>query len=259
MEKVALLGQVEGKGSRHDNFVFNPFYKWVADLFPAETGVRMRQFRYLMNYANILTMMNADRRARIIIRGQARALITHYEDIDTAARLILSEIAAPVPRFKVDFYRKYVVPCFEGNITINAKLSMKTGTELKFEGEEPVTVRQIQEYCKDKGKNVGRSWLIKTILEPLEDAGYLEVGTDQVDKRRNVYKPLHGAQNSEIFMESRYPDYGQVRESLESFQKEFQNTDQEMAFILADGTLVDDLQKIVDALMKSYPSFRNNC
>jgi hypothetical protein len=95
---------------------------------------------------------------------------------------------------------------------------------------------------------VGRSWLIKTILSPLEDAGYLEVKTDPTDGRRNLYQSLHGAQNSEIFMESQYPDPKQVWESLQSLQIEFQNTDQEMTFALADGTLVDDLQKLADII-----------
>jgi hypothetical protein len=244
MGRIALLGHSEGSGSRRDNFVFNPFMDWLAAKFPFEAGTRMRQFRYMMGYSNILTLINSDRRCSVIMEGQTRAFVSHLEDVTGAVSLILSELASPLPRYKLDFYRQFIVPCYDANI------DEQSG---KLEAKKPFTVRQLMEYCESKGRRAGRKWLTDTILGPLEEAGYLDETKDPEDKRKNQYQPLETVQESGIIGELQNFDPQLVKESLKSLQNLVGERDLQMLYALPDASFAGDFQRLADVILGAHP------
>lgn len=210
------------------NLTFNPWRQQLAEGFPSEVGSRMRQFSYLMGYAGVLTLINAEARAKVFVRGKGIAVITNASDVKKALDLVLSDLASFVPRYKMDLLKEVVIPCADKE-------------------REPVTVEKILAFAHGLGKRFSKKWLRDTILASLEDAGYIESSTDPNDKRRNVYAPneiarkygrLHGSTNFDPQM---------TKESLKQLQNLF--GEQVVNFTLPDGSFAEDLAQVATFLI----------
>ncbi|MDG6926718.1 MAG: hypothetical protein JRN09_09230, partial [Nitrososphaerota archaeon] len=184
MDRMRLLGQSEGAGSKRDNFVFNPFADQLSELFPHEQGVMMRQFSYLMKYVNMLTLTRVAKRPKLIIRDQARASIATLEDVQNAIRLVSTSIWAAVPAYKLAFCTDVLESAF-----IQA-------------GNSPVSTKLLLSVARSKGMKIGPDSLRKTYLVPLEEAGLAVSEVDPTDKRSLVWSPVQMPQK-----------YGRLRDS----------------------------------------------
>lgn len=202
MERIALLGQEEGGGSARDNFTLNLFTDWLDDSFPKESGERMRQFRYLHGYINVSAMMNYEKRARLVVDGQERAIVVGMADVASSLRLILGATGTAIPEYKIAFLTDVVIPAYEaktrGETVINLKeQQLKIADDGKPTESKPLsqfsykglTTREIVECARARGMTMGANRAHDTYLLSLIDSGLVREEPDPDNRRQNLYSP----------------------------------------------------------------------
>ena len=237
MDRTGFLGSREGSGSKRDNFVINPFAGTLNGLFPHESGLRMRQFRSLLSYVNILAMIGSEGRATLVSRGQARAVVASLADVSRAASLVFSSTWAHIPRFKTDFYREVILEAWE------AKSSVVVGKKTY----SPLTVKEILAEARKQGTRLGPDTLRKKYLVPLEEAGVMSSEVDPDDKRGHVWTPIETAQNYRKLAEPVNFDLLSVKEALKAVQTGMGEIQSIYAY--PDGRFPADLQELAEYLL----------
>jgi hypothetical protein len=241
IELTRMLGGSEGGGSHRDNFVLNPFAEQLNELFPHESGLRMRQFRSLMSYVNILAMIAADQRPKLVVKGQARAVVATASDVERAMKLVFSSTWASIPRYKVDFYEQAVLGAYEGAATV-------IGTGDKVEKRyHAVPTKEILAKARSLNFKMGPNRLRKTFLEPLEEAGLLSSEQDPDDKRGLAWTPIQIAQKYGRLGERRSFEPESVRRALKSVSDGLGDLIPNYSY--PDGLLVSDLGEFVSYLI----------
>lgn len=233
IELTRMLGGSEGNGSHRDNFVLNPFAEQLNELFPHESGLRMRQFCSLMSYVNILAMIAGDQRPKLVVKGQARAVVATAADVDRAMKLVFSSTWASIPRYKVDFYEQAVVGAYEAAAT-----TFGTGakTEKRYHA---VPTKEILAKARSLNFKMGPNRLRKTFLEPLEEAGLLSSEQDPDDKRGLAWTPIQLAQKYGRLGERRSFEPESVRRALKQVSDGLGDLVPNYSY--PDGLLVSDL------------------
>ena len=185
VDRLGVLGEREGGGSRRDNFVLDPFAQRLAELFPHESGLRARQFRSLLTYANLLALINGERRAQLVIRGQTRAIVASREDVARAAALVFSSTWSHIPAHKLAFYEGVVLKLYEAGSSLDGK-----GRKVYV----PMKTQEVLEFARKRGWKLGPKRLRETYLEPLEESGLLSSAADPDDRRSLLWTPSETSQ-----------------------------------------------------------------
>jgi hypothetical protein len=201
IETVALLGGSEGEGSPRDNFVYNAFAEGLAEYFPHETGVRMRQFSTLLAYVNMSALERAENRPQLVIDGKVSGVVALKPDLDHALRLLGNYFnpKTMTPR-KLEFYYKVLLPCSESKkVRPSARLMDSSNQQVLGERtlnpvgtqpQPPITMNEMVEYAKTHWNGIGSDSLRKYVLPVLEEAGYVKREVDSNDRRGFVFTPL---------------------------------------------------------------------
>jgi hypothetical protein len=242
MELTRMLGGAEGGGSHRDNFVLNLFAEQLVELFPHESGLRMRQFRSLMSYINILAMINGADRPKLVIKDQARAVVATVADVGRAMGLVFSSTWANLPRYKLDFFEQAVTKAYEG---VSTAIKVEDRTEKRY---HPVPTKEILRVAREVGFKMGPNRLRKTFLEPLEEAGLLGSEQDPDDRRGLVWTPIQIAQKYGRLGELRNFSPDLLIEALKGLQTGLGNLVANYAY--PDGRLVSDLGELVEFVLK---------
>jgi len=170
IEALRISCGAAGKGEKTDNFVFNPFASLLAERFYHESGDRMRHFRYVLNYANLFTLINIERRPLLLLDGEPKGIVTMREDVERALALVCPNIKASLPRVKLEFLEKVVKP-------LAATLPPGTG----------FTAREVHESAVKHNLRLSRKTVQETYLSALEDDGLLFSETSSEDRRERIY------------------------------------------------------------------------
>ena len=236
MKSIDLLGGLagrEGGGSKRDNFVLNPFAKRLSEIFPHDSGIRARQFRSLLTYVNILTLLSGTSRAQLVIRGQTRAVLASREDVARAASLVFSSTWSHVPSYKLSFYDAVVLGCYEANASISGR-----GTK----SYRPLKTKEILEFARKVGQKIGPKRLRETFLLPLEEAGLLSSETDADDRRGMVWTPAELAGKYTKLGDSYNFSLDSVIGALKRVQSELAN--EQGIYTKPDGKTAWDLEEL---------------
>jgi hypothetical protein len=173
IRELQSSGWREGKGSETDNMVYNPFARKLAESFPANSGPRMRQFRYVLRYCNASTLFNIERRAKFAREGKHIGVLACYVDLRTSVDLLVRNFT-PLPVHKQDFFRDHIVPYFE---------------QKRAEGHVDVIARtrDIHDWLASRGKVMGMNSLKQTYIDAFVDAGLLDEEVNLLDKKSKQY------------------------------------------------------------------------
>ena len=160
------VAQGEPRGSNLLNLTFNPFEAWLSQNFPHDQGDRMRYYKYLLNYVNISALANLVDRPLLLKDGYVKAVIVCWSDVELGLGLVAENIKTVLPPHKLAFFNEYVLGC----------------------GVDPFKVSDILDWAVKWAKpTYGRSSIVKTYLEPFEEAGLIESRPNPDDKRSLVY------------------------------------------------------------------------
>ena len=167
------------------NPVLNLFYNQLADVFPHSQGDLMRHFTRLCSFVNLETMLNADNRPvyELNIDGiRNRTIITAIEDIEQAGRN-LGQISN-VPPEKIKFYNQVFCTLFERK--------EKEDNNSTIGGVWVTSSELATEYTKRFEKTTDNKKIVENYLEPLVDAGVIEVEKNPSKMNQNLYRKSGG-------------------------------------------------------------------
>jgi hypothetical protein len=231
IERLYLASGVswdEGTG----NITFNPFYEQLAAEFPVNSEERMRQVKYLMRYVNLLALINGADRPRVVREAKSRAVVCSLADVQEAFALVRSSIESEAPKYLVDFYVSWVVPCYESNVVT------RPGGAEAF---EPVTARQVRRFCADRKKEIAAD-TVRRYLKSLAVLGLVEVDES------NRFKPAEDAVKNRELDVFRSISPQTVVESLKSLRTAYGN--KVVNYQYPDGEFVEDLEEMAARLME---------
>jgi hypothetical protein len=174
---------------------WNFFADFLAEELEATKGEMMRHYKFILQYSNVIAAMNAEERGKVMDGPQEVGIVVRWDDVEKALELNEESAGISIPRYKLDFFRKVIVPAYANNIRTESHSGPRTGSLIQVEKQEPLTTRQIIEFAKSVGIAIGPQRLRKVFLDSLEEGGYLISRPDPDDKRQNVYEPIgNGAQ-----------------------------------------------------------------
>ena len=158
---------------------------------PGEKGTDNRIANRIFDFINIVALSHAHLRYRLKYGNETLVIANVEKDLDEVLRI--TQNVTGMPTFKVDFFRKYVLPLYKSktkpdSITTN-------GIELK-ESIIGITTREVAEYYKQKtGKSITTNNVKETYFDDYINNGWMDRTDSVINKKQYIYCPVIDLEN----------------------------------------------------------------
>ncbi len=180
--KYAIVSETKNESP---GMVWNPHYHRLAELFPSESGIRMRQFKRLLINIAVSAFARIKERPTLEI-DKIPFIITTFEDLKEAIEL--SRDYEEIMPYKVRWYTEIFLPAY--NEILPAKeLNSKLGNHKS----EMVGIKSsdIAKYVhKYTAKRISAKKILDRYLSELREYGYIDSIENPSDKRENLWYPV---------------------------------------------------------------------
>ncbi|MGD1836988.1 MAG: hypothetical protein ACPKPY_02885 [Nitrososphaeraceae archaeon] len=220
---ILLLKQkiIELKNGNNKISLWIPYYNLLQKILPANKGTDVRYAKKLFSLLNVVPIVKNNQKMIINIEGET-SIIADLSDLKEV--LSITQNFDGIPKFKIEFFIKIILPCFHAKTKPDSTDDGKKVEEIKA-----VTSRQIAEFYKEKkGKPITTDNLKHTYLNPLINEGLMDYITSKIDTRQNIYYPLLTEEMSITSIQEQIDNYSQQRSTL--YEQITQNTSKEWIF-----------------------------
>ncbi len=181
----------------YPNLSWVPYADLISEIFPHETGVRMREFHRLLSKVSTIALCHMSERPFIKIQGVPYIITTIF---DLQEAIEITTLSVDLPPFKAKWYEEV----FQNAIKSKqeglqpASQQMKVIDDVNNQNQEQqespsmlqvgVTSKEISEYIATKlNKTLAPRKVYTRYLYPLESEGMIRMEKDKEDQRRNLY------------------------------------------------------------------------
>ena len=202
------------------NMFWIPFYKKIGAGFPAEIGVHMRESQRFLTIIQMHAAINVYTRPILEIDGVEHIICT-LDDYQKAFHLFFSGesksvIFSKLPKHKVDFFEKVLLPLWE----IKRKATLD---EAETKGISTKEMRK--KYFLEFDKPISSNTINYHYLRVLEDMNFISRASDPDNKTRKLTVVLTkniASEESPIETHFRNGDVFSLAELKEAFNRDFQ-------------------------------------
>jgi hypothetical protein len=171
------------KAAGKSNGVWIPYGPILSEALPAERGTDTRTVKRVFSLLNIIPLLKAHLRPKIVIKGQTNIIAT-LDDLSEV--LSITQNLNGIPVYKMKFFREILYPLYKSKTEPN-----HTADNSKRENIIAVTTAELREEFNAKtGKTLNSDNLKKTYLFELLNNGLLDEEDSVIDKRQKIYYPL---------------------------------------------------------------------
>ncbi len=160
------------------NQIWIPYGEILGEALRAEKGTDTRAAKRIFSFLNVIPLVKAHLRPRLIIKDQI-SIIATLDDFNEA--LSITQNYTGIAMNKMDFYRYDLYSVYE------AKMDLGTNDE------DGLTTKEMADAHKVRtGRIMNSDTIRKSFLYELINNGYLEVEeeTSTSDRRRKIYRPI---------------------------------------------------------------------
>jgi len=203
------------------NMFWMPFYRKIGAGFPAEIGVHMRESQRFLTIIQMHAAINVYARPILEIDG-VEYIICTLDDYRKAYKLFFSGesksvIFSKLPKHKVDFFEKVLLPLWETK-------SAATLDEAETKGISTKEMRKT--YFKAFNKTISSNTINYHYLRILEDMNFISRSPDPDNKTRKLTVVLTktvASEESPIETHFKNGDVFSLDELKEAFNMDFQS------------------------------------
>lgn len=158
---------------KNHNQVWIPYGEILGEALKAEKGTDSRAAKRVFSFLNVIPLVKAHLRPRLIIKDQVSLSVATLDDLNEA--LSITQNYTGIATNKMDFFRYDLYRVY------------KQGTA----EEDGLTTKDMAEAHKTRTRRTMNSDTIrKSFLYELMNNGYVEEEVSAVDKRRKIYRPI---------------------------------------------------------------------
>ena len=159
------------------NQVWIPYGEILAEALKAEKGTDSRATKRIFSFLDVIPLVKADLRPRLVIKDMVNMTIATLEDLNEA--LSITQNYAGIPTNKMDFF------------SYDLYATYKEKGDSDPDAEDGVTTKEISQAYKLRTRKTLNSDAIRnSFLYELMNNGYVEQEDSLIDMRRKLYRPL---------------------------------------------------------------------
>ena len=162
---------------KNHNQVWIPYGEILGEALKAEKGTDSRVAKRVFSFLNVIPLVKAHLRPRLVIKDQISLSIATLDDLNET--LSITQNYAGIATHKMDFFRLDLY-------SVN-KRNLEAG---KLE-EDGLTTKDLSEAYKARTRrSMSTDAIRKSFLYELMNNGYVEEEESSIDKRRKIYRPI---------------------------------------------------------------------
>jgi len=159
------------------NQVWIPYGEILGEALKAEKGTDSRAAKRIFSFLNVIPLVKADLRPRLVIKDMVNMTIATLEDLNEA--LSITQNYAGIPTNKMDFFSHDLYATYREKL------------ESHGEAEDGVTTKEmIQAHKLRTRKTLSNDTIRKSFLYELMNNGYVDEEVSTLDRRMKIYRPL---------------------------------------------------------------------